>query len=227
MTAPARFWPRSVAWSLDMLLAALLCAPWLAGPLARGLARLRADLLAFLTAAYREMHLAFAGGEAPLAFLPRALRAPWLHEGIAALHADVWTTFAMPLLLFVLVAIILQALGEASPWQGGPGKRLLGLRVATSEGGRLTPGRALSRQLAGVLSWLTLNVGHALAAVPPAHAALHDRLTGTRVVGGPQRLPAWGRAWLALLGLGTLALVVVLSVSLSQLAEAALTAALG
>jgi hypothetical protein len=86
---------------------------------------------------------------------------------------------------------------EQSRWQATPGKRALGLRVTDTQGRRLLAGHALQRHLAAGLSWLTLNLGHALAAVPP-HLALHDRISGTRVVSSTPsaRLPGWARAWL-------------------------------
>ena len=56
--------------------------------------------------------------------------------------------------------------------------------------------RSLLRNLAGLLSWLSLNFGHALAAVPPQHRALHDYLAGTQVLAHAAPLPRWARAWL-------------------------------
>lgn len=51
--------------------------------------------------------------------------------------------------------------------------------------------------LAGLLSWLTLNIGHLLAATPP-HLALHDRLASTRVLQPEEdALPAWAKLWIA------------------------------
>jgi hypothetical protein len=40
----------------------------------------------------------------------------------------------------------------------------------------------LLRHAAGSLSWLTLNLGHLLAALPPHKRALHDWIAGARVV---------------------------------------------
>jgi hypothetical protein len=47
-----------------------------------------------------------------------------------------------------------------------------------------------------------------MAAVGPAHAALHDRCTRTTVAtcGGP--LPAWTRIWMVLLAVGAFAALV-------------------
>ena len=64
-----------------------------------------------------------------------------------------------------------------------PGKRLLDLQVVTADTHQaLRLPQAIARHLAGTLSWLSLNVGHLMAALPPEHTALHDRLSGTRVL---------------------------------------------
>ena len=78
----------------------------------------------------------------------------------------------------------------------------LGLRVAAADGRVPGTGRLLLRFFAGSLSWLSLNIGHALAGFPP-YLALHDHASGTRVLAAREgtRLPAWAWAWLALLGL--------------------------
>ena len=73
---------------------------------------------------------------------------------------------------------------------------MLGLVVADMQGAAPSLARSALRNLGGVLSWLSLNLGHALAAVPPRHRALHDYMAGTQVLAPPARLPLWARAWL-------------------------------
>ena len=70
---------------------------------------------------------------------------------------------------------------EASRWQATPGKRLLGLQVQSEQGGRLELARTALRFFAGSLSWLSLNLGHALAGWRKDGRALHDLLAGARV----------------------------------------------
>ncbi|MBW8822958.1 MAG: RDD family protein [Xanthomonadales bacterium] len=81
--------------------------------------------------------------------------------------------------------------GELSPWQGSPGKHLLGLRVVDVSGRRAPFAQLLVRQIAAGLSWLTFNLGHLLAWWPPFRS-LHDRIAGTDVVAttgsGPARV---------------------------------------
>ena len=80
------------------------------------------------------------------------------------------------------IALLWHGLGEASRWQGSPGKRAFGL-IATDIDGNRPASRARSRgHFAGVASWITLNLGHLLAALPPQHRALHDLIAGTRVL---------------------------------------------
>ncbi|MBI5136072.1 MAG: RDD family protein [Nitrospirae bacterium] len=62
-----------------------------------------------------------------------------------------------------------------------PGKMLLGMRVATVDGEAPGWRRSLARTLCYLLSVLTWGIGFLLA-MGPAKRALHDRLTGTRVV---------------------------------------------
>jgi hypothetical protein len=110
---------------------------------------------------------------------------------------------------------------EAGPWSATPGKRLLGLRVADLAGRPAGPARALARFLGGGLSWLTLNLGHALAGFRRDHRALHDLLAGTQVLGrGPT--PRWARGLLA----GVLAAAVLVPLALVLRVVAALAGGL-
>ena len=74
----------------------------------------------------------------------------------------------------------------------------------------------------------TLNIGHALVAFKP-HLALHDHASGTRVLAARDRpaMPAWGRAWLALLGLAFVAVVAWGFLALQAAMQAAMQQALG
>src|SRR5690606_34911516 len=116
------------------------------------------------------------------AMVPRLLHDPRLLEAAAVLHSALWQMFLPPLLGYALLALLVHVGGELSPWQGSPGKRLLGLKVTGMAGERLPWPRVLLRHAAGLLSWLSLNLGHAMAALPPDRQALHDRIAGARVV---------------------------------------------
>jgi len=198
---PAGLWQRSVAWSLD---AVLLAVPAL---LLAGSRRGDWTHVVERTEAVLE-HMASAMARAiiegvPLPGLAIELLADGELRSLAgALQTAVWQWAWPPVLVFVLAGAVYHVAFECSPGQGSPGKRLLGLAVCDRQGRRLRPARALGRHFAGGLSWLSLNLGHAMAAIPPEHLALHDQLSSTRVLApAGRRLPAWGWAWLLLLAL--------------------------
>lgn len=205
--APAGFWRRQAAWSLDAVLVGLpvllLCWP--------GIAAASASLgAAFDTLAAMLAARMLEGVQRSPSLLPLAqalLADPALRQATAALQSALATLLLPPLSAFVAASLAWHVGFERSAWQATPGQRALGLAVVDDAGRRLPAGHALLRFGAGALSWLTLNLGHALAALPPRHLALHDRISGTRVVlrHGIPRLPAWARAWIALQLLALLA----------------------
>jgi len=124
---------------------------------------------------------------------------PGLRAAFDALAAPLTSLcLHVTLVLFALAAIYFIA-SESSHWQASAGKRLLGLRVTDLGGQRPATARIILRFMAGILSWLLLNFGHALAAWTPDKRALHDYLAGTRVElapGASMTLPTWARSWL-------------------------------
>lgn len=201
--APAGFWLRYAAWSLDALVL-LPLATWLAwSPLQAGLASARSGLGTLLGGSSQRLADALVAGRAPAAIADTLLADPLLHAAAAAVQDGLARALWAWLLAYALVATAWHVIGTHSAWQASPGKRLLGLVVRDAHGAAIGWWRALARHLAAALSWLTLNLGHALIALPPGHRALHDRLAGTRVWAlRGARLPAWARAWIALQLLG-------------------------
>ncbi|MGD1072219.1 MAG: RDD family protein, partial [Bryobacteraceae bacterium] len=63
-----------------------------------------------------------------------------------------------------------------------PGKMALGLKVVTPRGGVISPGQAVGRYFAQILSGLILCIGFMMAGWDPEKRALHDRLADTRVI---------------------------------------------
>lgn len=221
MTAPGGFWRRYAAWSLDATLIALAASPLL-------VPRLLADARA-LDARFAEVFTAFYGALGSHALDPaRVLDHPSLVAGVGAVEAAM-TRMIVPIAIALAVgSLILHVAGECSHWQGSPGKRAMGLRVVDRNGAPIGAARALARTLSGSLSWLTLNIGHAMAALPPDHLALHDRVSGTRVVREAGRAwPAWARAWLVVQAFTVAAASVALTGHLMQLARAAAEGAFG
>ena len=199
---------RALAWCVDLLVLTPMLA-WLAWPpLVRAFAAATA-WLAQVQGWMLERMLSADTLPSPLAVARSLLDDPVQGMTAAVLQAC---------LAVAAVAAVYFVVFESSRWQATPGKRLLGLRVETIEGKRLTPLRALGRHVAGAASWLTLNLGHALVALRPDRRALHDLIVGTRV-SASRAMPAWGRAALAaLVGLAVLAPVWGMLHVLGQLA---------
>ena len=232
--APARntaagLLPRSVAWSLDA--ACLLPLVLLLGSSRMGdaldQARIARDAMA--AAMPRLLEQAIGGIPDPMLLARLWLADPALAAASAQVQSALSDLLLTPLLLYALLACVWTVGFEASAWQATPGKRALGLTVVDADGRRLRSGGALLRFLAAGLSWLTLNIGHALAAFPP-YLALHDHISGTRVLAardGRPRMPPWAWAWLALWGLAFLVAVAWGFVQLQAAMQVAMDRALG
>lgn len=196
---PAPLTHRYAAWSLDAAAVALVVAAALHRHLAAGLDACSRALDGLTRAMAGTMQAALDAGASPMALAQSWLGDPALHGAVVALAAALTQLLVLPTLAFALLSLAWFAGFEGGRWQATPGKRLLGLHVIDDDG--LPPGllRAGLRHTAGLLSWLSLNLGHALAALPPRHQALHDRIAGTRVVRREARaLPGPVRLWLAL-----------------------------
>lgn len=226
--APAGFWPRYLAWSLDAALVALAtcllgAAHW------RLLAARAADAWAAVNqrvadamAASALDDLAFGG------FLGRLGADPQVHAAAGAASAALLSLVLGWLMVYAVLGFALEVGCIAfTSWRATPGKRALGLYVAARDGGELGAGRAALRYLGGALSWLSFNIGHLVAMAKPEHLALHDRLAGASVrnrSGGG--LPLWGWAWLSLQLAAALAACVWLAWALQASLDEALYAAL-
>ncbi|MGY0612593.1 RDD family protein [Luteimonas sp. A501] len=207
---PAGFWRRCAAWSLDAALVALPVLLLSRASMHRAAAGVGGAWDRLVDAVAQRMAAAILSVPAPmeavdpgaLAGLARdLLHDPALLAAATALQSALAGLLGGPMVLFVALFLAWCVGFERSPLQATPGKRALGLRVVDPAGRRIGAGAALGRFLAGTLSWLSLNIGHLLAGVAPDHAALHDRLSRTRVVlasGAPERMPPWATAWLAL-----------------------------
>ncbi|MDH5835031.1 RDD family protein [Luteimonas kalidii] len=218
---PAAFLRRCAAWTMDMMVPLLAALGLCAGRIADGAARAAAAFDALAHAMARAMVDLLMADATPFDLARRWLDDPVQRTAITALSDAIAATVWPPLALAALLALAWFAAFEASAWQATPGKRALGLRVADTRGKRIGIARAALRHLAGALSWVTLNIGHLLALVPPRRQALHDRVAGTQVTQAPGtggRLPAWAIAWLCL----QVALAIVITAWLFLAAHAAM-----
>jgi uncharacterized RDD family membrane protein YckC len=226
---PAGFWPRYAAWSLDAACLLPLVALLGASRVGHALDAARAAWASLAAELPRLLGDALGNPQPALALAHAWLADPRLAAQVAALEAALLAIVLTPVALYAVLALPWAVGFERGPWRATPGKRALGLQVSADTGGRLTAGHALLRHLAAGLSWLTLNIGHLMAALPPAHLALHDRLSDTRVAwcAGRRRMPAWAHAWLAVQALGLAAAIGCLFLSLQAALQAAVQQALG
>lgn len=198
---PAGFWRRYAAWSLDFTLVAALSTAVVWAQMVAGWREAIAALQRLTDLVGHAMADALLQGT-PLSTLGQDFLAdPAIHAAAEAMQAGLAHAI-LPWLSCVAILAALYFIGfESSPWHATPGKRALHLRVVTAgSDARASLPRIAARHVAGALSWLTLNLGHAVAAVPPQKRALHDYLAGARVVddAAGQPLPGWARAWLLL-----------------------------
>ena len=207
---PGGFWHRYAAWSLDFVAIAALA--WFAtrAQVHAGIDATRAGWRQLFGRASQAMSDALLSGRDLHSLAQALMQDPALRAAAQAVQ-DGLERATLPFALACAgIALLWHGLGEASRWQGSPGKRAFGLIATDIDGNRPGIARAFARQLAGVASWITLNLGHLLAALPPQHRALHDYIAGTRVLraDGAPRMPLAAKLWLwlqVLAGLGALA----------------------
>jgi uncharacterized RDD family membrane protein YckC len=219
--APAGFWRRYAAWSLDWLLLGLPLALVLQPLLARA-RRQYAALDASLQDWVYERMVAAGGLPSPLAMARELLQDEGFGARLQAQLLALQASLGLALLLVLALGALWFIGFEASPWQATPGKRLARVRVAAVDGARLPFPRVLLRHASGALSWMLLNLGHAIAGWRADHRALHDLIAGAQLrTHGP--MPRWARAWLlaqlALLGAMVLGLAGWLAFMLWQLSR--------
>ncbi|HEX7030706.1 MAG TPA: RDD family protein [Gammaproteobacteria bacterium] len=91
----------------------------------------------------------------------------------------------LPLDLYILFVSFLYLGGLWHKTGQTLGMRAWRWKAVTRDGGRIGYGRALARMLAGLLSWLLLGAGWLWILFDRDSLALHDRLSGTKLI----RLP--------------------------------------
>lgn len=211
VASPAGFWKRYVAYFIDIVL--LYIVVEILSTIYFSLrvysqAGLLNDLLDSLNAAIER-------GETPDPFaIMKAMEAILLPSLIFSSTA-----------YFILAGIYFSWM-ESSSRQATFGKRLLGIKVTNVLGEPIRLPQAIGRYLATTLSWITLNLGHALAAWTPQRRALHDYVAGTRVENTDPKnmaMPIWG--WVivgihALIFVGTLLLLFLMILLYMQMLAA-------
>jgi uncharacterized RDD family membrane protein YckC len=198
--SPAGFWRRYAAYSLDFTLiggiTTLLVWPRLgAGAIETSQAMSQLSVLLNRTLAD-----VMAQGASAASTSSGLLTDPAIQSAAEAVQTGIVHMMLPWLLTYAVLAAMYHIGSERSRWWGSPGKHVLGLTVANArDDSRPSLLQTSVRHFAGALSWLLLNLGHALAAVPPQKRALHDYIAGAHVLSNDDSaLPGWARAWLAL-----------------------------
>lgn len=226
---PARLLERYVAWSLDAACLLPLLFLLASSRVAHAMASAGAAITSLQQTLPRLMEGMLANPQPTIEMAQAWLADPTLADAVGRLQAALGDMLLTPLLLYALLALVWSVGFESSAWQATPGKRALDLVVASADAKKLTSGHALQRFLASSLSWLSLNIGHAMAAVPPTHLALHDRISDTRILRerSDAGLPAWAWGWLILQGAAALAACLWLFIRLQTTMNAAMQQMLG
>lgn len=93
------------------------------------------------------------------------------------------------LLRFQMVLIAFQLIGSAVyeiffvyKYGATPGKMLVGKKIVTADGGKLSLGKSVARHFANYLNIFTLGIGYIMVGLDEEKRGLHDRICDTRVV---------------------------------------------
>lgn len=228
-TRPANLKERYVAWSLDAACLLPLLFLLASSRVQHAMGSASAAFHALQQALPRLMEGMLANPQPTTQMAQAWLADPVMADAVGRLQGAVGDLLLTPLVLYALLALVWSVGFESSRWQTTPGKRALGLVVVSTDGKKITTGHALQRFLASSLSWLSLNIGHAMAAIPPKHLTLHDRLSDTRIVRehGDASLPAWAWGWLILQGASSLAAFLWLFIQIQTAMNAAMQQMMG
>lgn len=93
-------------------------------------------------------------------------------------------------IVIVIAAWLYYALTESSPKQATIGKKLLGIRVTDTDGGRISFQTASVRFFGKIISTALAGAGFIMAPFTPQHQALHDIIARTLVVKYKKMTPA-------------------------------------
>jgi len=106
---------------------------------------------------------------------------------VAGLFIGLFRSPGLGQLINIAIGVAYFTLQESSAKRATLGKRAIGLQVATTDGGQLSPGRALGRYFARWISAAILLIGYLMQPFTKKRQALHDMITDTVVVRDPTR----------------------------------------
>ena len=209
---PAGFWHRYLAWSVDWLILSplllLLVLPAFSQALSAG-----SQWLGGVQDWLLDRMLRGQDTGSPVELMRALMADPAQHQAATEQVARFTAALTKALALTSLFAGAYFIGFEASAWQATPGKHWLRLQVQDGQGQAPGLARSALRFFAGILSWITLNLGHAMVAFRQDGRALHDLVAGTRVA-ALAPMPTWARGLLWAQVLALVALMFVLGARL-------------
>ncbi len=160
----AGFWKRAAAYIIDMILITFISPLWLL------------PILFYFGGSIIETY----SQDDSLEFTAQIYSSPGQlsHEDVYSIIA----AFIFAGLVSLLIRWLYFSIMESSVKQGTVGKMILGIKVTTINGGRISFARATGRFFAKILSSLFLFIGYIMAAFTQRKQALHDIIAETLVI---------------------------------------------
>ena len=101
---------------------------------------------------------------------------------IASLVGTIILLYLILILGRLIVIWLYHAILESGPHQSTWGKRILGLKVTSMTGQRITFGHATGRYFSSIITTMTMGIGYLMVAFTDRKQTLHDMIVGTLVV---------------------------------------------
>ncbi len=105
-----------------------------------------------------------------------------LLDGLIVFIPSIFMSWVIPAVGGILVSILYKPFFESSALQATPGKALLGIKVITLDGGRISFKQSFIRYASSLLSSALLMIGYIMAAFSDKKQTLHDQIADTFVI---------------------------------------------
>ena len=99
-------------------------------------------------------------------------------DGLILIIPSLLIGIVAPILGSILIFFLYNCLFESSEANGTPGKRIMGLKVMTEAGLRITYKQAFIRNISSILSGLFLCIGYLFNLFTPKRQTFHDIMAG-------------------------------------------------
>ena len=119
-----------------------------------------------------------------------------LLDGLILIIPSILLNLLIPMAGGVILSVMYKPFFESSALQATPGKAILGLRVTTLDGNRITFKQSFIRYAGTLLSSVLLCIGYLMAAFTDKKQALHDMIADTVVVYKAPPVVNYLNAWI-------------------------------